>query len=89
MLKTKVSTRVKKSYREALIDALSVKDFTAVVKALVKEARRGRPWAVKEILALTLPGVKVATTTLTTTLLMTLLYRYRGRKYLDVRSEKS
>ena len=58
MLKTKVSTRVKKSYREALIDALSVKDFTAVVKALIKEARRGRPWAVKEILALTLPGRK-------------------------------
>ena len=56
MLKTKVSTRVKKSYREALIDALSIEDFTAVVKVLVKEAKKGRGWAVREILTLSLPG---------------------------------
>ena len=52
MPKSKVS--VKKSYREALIGVLSIEDFTAVVKALVKEAKKGKAWAVKAVFSLTL-----------------------------------
>lgn len=52
MPKSKVS--VKKSYREALIGALSTEDFTKIVKALVKEAKKGKAWAVKLAFSLTL-----------------------------------
>ena len=34
-------------FREALFSAVSVKDFRAVAKTLIKEALAGRGWAVK------------------------------------------
>jgi hypothetical protein len=46
-------------FREALFSAVSVKDFRAVAKTLIKEALDGRGWAVKLLFAYLL-GAPVA-----------------------------
>jgi hypothetical protein len=45
---------IRESYRGALMGALSTEDFTKIVKALVKEAKKGKAWAVKLAFSLTL-----------------------------------
>lgn len=47
-------SKARKTYREVLQDAISTADFTEVVKALVKEAKKGKAWAVKAVFSLTL-----------------------------------
>lgn len=42
------------SYRQAVEKAVGLEDFTAIVKALIREAKKGKAWAVREFFDLTL-----------------------------------
>lgn len=41
-------------YRQAVEKIISLEDFRAIVKALIKEAKKGKAWAVREFFDLTL-----------------------------------
>lgn len=68
-------TKAQSTYREALQGAISTEDFAKIVKALVKEAKRGKAWAVKLTFSLALAKLGD----------LDLDYLYRSSEVLDLR----
>lgn len=68
-------TKPHSTYREALQGSISTEDFAKVVKALVKEAKRGKAWAVKLTFSLALSKLENRD----------LDYAYRSSRVLDLR----
>lgn len=69
-------TKAQSTYRDTLHVAISTEDFAEIVKALVKEAKKGKAWAVK--LAFSLALAKLGDYDLD--------YAYRSSENFDLRT---